>query len=79
MRLAKLHPEYDPHDRIKAMAYLQSRTAQGEVVTGLIYMEQNARDMHANLNTVDVPLNRLNEKDLCPGSAALEKINASLR
>jgi 2-oxoglutarate ferredoxin oxidoreductase subunit beta len=35
--------------------------------------------MHAALNTVDVPLNRLTEKDLCPGSAALEKINASLR
>jgi hypothetical protein len=26
-----------------------------------------------------VPLNRLTEKELCPGSAALEKINASLR
>ena len=37
------------------------------------------RDMHANFNTVDVPLNGSNVKELCPGSAALEKINASLR
>ena len=37
------------------------------------------RDMHAALNTVDVPLNALTEKELCPGSAALEKLNASLR
>ena len=29
--------------------------------------------------TTDVPLNRLTEKELCPGSAALEKFNASLR
>jgi 2-oxoglutarate ferredoxin oxidoreductase subunit beta len=79
LRLAKLHPEYDPHDRIGAMTYMQSRAAAGELVTGLIYMDPQPKDMHAMLNTVDVPLNRLNEKELCPGSAALEKINASLR
>jgi 2-oxoglutarate ferredoxin oxidoreductase subunit beta len=61
------------------MTYMQSRSAAGEVVTGLIYMEPGARDMHANFNTVDTPLNSLNAKELCPGSAALEKINASLR
>jgi len=79
LRLAKLHPEYDAHDRIGAMTYMQQRAAAGEVVTGLIYMDPAPRDMHAALHTVDVPLNRLTEKDLCPGSAALEKINASLR
>ena len=61
------------------MNYMQSRAAAGEIVTGLIYMDPEPRDMHAGLNTVDVPLNRLCEKELCPGSAALEKINASLR
>jgi 2-oxoglutarate ferredoxin oxidoreductase subunit beta len=79
LRLAKLHPEYDPHDRIGAMTYMQSRAAAGELVTGLIYMDPAPKDMHAMLNTVDSPLNRLGEKELCPGSAALEKINASLR
>ena len=79
LRLAKLHPEYDPHDRIGAMTYMQSRAAAGELVTGLIYMDAAPRDMHSMLNTVDAPLNRLSEKELCPGSAALEKINASLR
>jgi hypothetical protein len=28
---------------------------------------------------VTAPLNALNEKELCPGSAALDKINAGLR
>jgi hypothetical protein len=28
---------------------------------------------------VDAPLNGLGEQDLCPGSEALEKINAALR
>ena len=79
LKLAKLHPDYNPYDRIAAMTYMQSRAAAGEVVTGLIYMDPQPRDLHAGLNTVDAPLNRLTEKELCPGSAALEKINASLR
>ena len=79
LRLAKLHPEYDPHDRIGAMTYMQKRASAGELVTGLIYMDAAPRDMHDALNTVDVPLNELGEKELCPGPAALEKLNASLR
>ena len=79
LRLAKLHGDYDPHNRIAAMNYLQSRAAAGELVTGLIYLDDNPRDMHSMLNTVDVPLNGLGEKELCPGSATLDKINASLR
>ncbi len=36
------------------MAYLQSRAAAGELVTGLdLQWMSRARDMHANLNTVD--------------------------
>jgi 2-oxoglutarate ferredoxin oxidoreductase subunit beta len=31
------------------------------------------------MNTVSTPFNDLDEKALCPGSAALEKLNASLR
>jgi 2-oxoglutarate/2-oxoacid ferredoxin oxidoreductase subunit beta len=31
------------------------------------------------LRTVNKPLNALGERELCPGSAALEKFNASLR
>jgi 2-oxoglutarate ferredoxin oxidoreductase subunit beta len=42
-------------------------------------MDPNPGDLHASLNTTDAPLNSLGVKELCPGSAALEKINASLR
>jgi len=31
------------------------------------------------LNTVEAPFNMLGAKELCPGVAALEKINSSLR
>jgi 2-oxoglutarate ferredoxin oxidoreductase subunit beta len=79
LRLAKLDADYDPHDKIMAMAYLQAKAAKGELVTGLIYMDRHATDMHANLNTVDVPLNSLGEKDLSPGAKALDGFNASHR
>ena len=31
------------------------------------------------LNLTDTPLNKLSEKELCPGSESLKKINESLR
>ena len=53
--------------------------AKGEIVTGLLYVAEAADELHGHLNTVDAPLNTLDETELCPGSAALDKINASLR
>ena len=77
--LRKLADEYDVHDRIAAMAYLQQRHAAGEIVTGLLYVDPEPRDLHAYLGTVKTPFNELDEAALCPGSKALEKLNASLR
>jgi len=77
--LRKLAPDYDPHDRIAAMNYLQARAAAGEIVTGLLYVDREPEDLHVHLNTVQVPLNTLGERELCPGSSALEKFNAGLR
>ncbi len=79
IKLAKLHQNYDPHDRVRAMAYLQERHAAGEIVTGLLYVDENADDLHAHLDTVARPLNRLGEKELCPGNAALDAVNVSYR
>ena len=79
LRLRKLAPDYDPTDRIKAMNYVQERAAVGEIVTGLLYLASEAADLHQYINTVDKPLNQLGTRELCPGSAALEKINAGLR
>jgi 2-oxoglutarate ferredoxin oxidoreductase subunit beta len=79
LKLRKLAPDYDPTDRIKAMNYVQERAAAGEIVTGLLYLSPDAADLHHHIKTVATPLNQLGTRDLCPGSAALEKINAGLR
>ncbi|MBX3656714.1 MAG: 2-oxoacid:ferredoxin oxidoreductase subunit beta [Ramlibacter sp.] len=79
LRLRKLHEGYDPTDRVAAMSFVQERQARGEVVTGLLYVETDATDLHAALNTCARPLNALGREVLCPGAAALDRINASLR
>jgi 2-oxoglutarate ferredoxin oxidoreductase subunit beta len=79
LRLRSLHPEYDPTDRYAAMAYMQAHQARGEIVTGLLYVDPNATDLHTALNTSAKPLNALDAAELCPGAGALAKINASLR
>ena len=79
LRLRKLAADYDATDRIKVMHYLQERAAAGEVVTGLLYLDPNAADLHSYLNTVDAPLNQLTERELCPRAVTLDRINAALR
>ncbi len=79
LKLRKLASDYDATDRIAAMDFLQTHHARGEIVTGLLYVDPDAEDMHASLGTARQPLNAMNDDQLCPGSAALEKLNASLR
>ena len=77
--LRKLGHDYDPTDRIGAMNHLHERAALGEIATGLLFVNEDGEEMHRNLNTVEKPLNALTIAELCPGSAALESLNASLR
>ncbi len=79
LMLRKVARDYDPTDRVRAMSFLQERQAAGEIVTGLLYVDPEADDLHDALNTVRRPLNRLSDSELTPGSAALAKINAALR
>ena len=79
LRLRKLHTDYDPTDRYAALSYMNAHQARGEVVTGLLYLDPQATDLHLSLNTSDAPLNSLGSAQLCPGSKVLEKLNASLR
>jgi 2-oxoglutarate ferredoxin oxidoreductase subunit beta len=79
LKLRKLADDYNVHDRVAAIGWLQQRHAAGEIVTGLLYVDPDPDDMHRHMHTVSVPLNELGEQELCPGAAALDKLNASLR
>lgn len=79
LRLRKLAATYDARDRTAAIRYARTTAAEGEIATGLLYVDPEPRDLHQHLNTVATPFNQLGEAELCPGDAALEAINAALR
>src|SRR5919109_1260678 len=79
IRLRKLAADYDPTDKVNAITHIARAAEKGEVLTGLLYLSPHAEDLHAHLNTYPAAFNKLGEKDLCPGSAMLDKINAALR
>ena len=79
VRLRRVAADYDPRNKVAVMAALESARGQGEVVTGLLYVDESDHDMHDAQNTVDLPLNQLDDEMLVPGSAALAKVNTGLR
>jgi 2-oxoglutarate ferredoxin oxidoreductase subunit beta len=79
LKLRKLDRDYDPTDRVAAMDFLQTHNARGEIVTGLLFVDPDAEDMHAALGTAGKPLNAMDDDALVPGARALAGINAGLR
>ena len=59
------------NDREAAYAHVRRVAEAGEVATGLLYLEDDADDMHGLARTVAAPLHDLPFDTLCPGSAAL--------
>ena len=79
LRLHKLDDNFDVHDRVGALNYVQRRQEVGEVVTGLLYVDPDASDCHEVLDTVQRPLNELDVEELCPGNEALQAVNDGFR
>ncbi len=79
LHLHKMSEELDPFDRVSAMNAIEQFRKDGKILTGLVYMEKDSRDLHDELETSRRPLNSLTEEDLCPGNKVLQNINESLR
>ena len=79
LRLHKVAPDYDPTDRRAAWNFLSERQKTGEIPTGLLYLDESGTDMHTAAKTPARPLVQLPYEELCPGSAALKKLQDSYR
>jgi 2-oxoglutarate ferredoxin oxidoreductase subunit beta len=77
--LRKVRNDYNPNNRGEALDYLRRHQRQGEIVTGLLYMDEGEPDMHAALNTTHTPLNKLPFEALCPGKDALAALQQRFR
>jgi 2-oxoglutarate ferredoxin oxidoreductase subunit beta len=79
VRLRKVAEDYDPTDRDRAYAYIRERQREGEVVTGLLHITPDSQDLHAQNDTVPMPLTQLPYDQLCPGNAELQKLQQRFR
>ena len=79
LQFNKLAHDWDPEDRLSAINAVQNAKLKNEILTGLLYINPNAEDLHSMINTSLKPLNSLTKEDLCPGSEVLKSINKDWR
>lgn len=79
LMLSKCAPDYDPSSRAAAMNAIHSHKEAGDILTGLLYIDPDTVELHKMIDSSETPLNALPQEKVCPGNAALEKINAGLR
>ena len=79
LRFRTVPPGYDPKDRQRVMAYLQERQSKGEVLTGVLFVDETVADMHELSNTPENALTKVPFEKLCPGSDALSKLQEEYR
>ncbi len=79
IQLHKLAKDWNPLDRFSAINAMQKAKSNNEILTGLVYLNDESRDLHDILKTSDTPLNKLTKTDLCPGAEILDGINNSFR
>jgi 2-oxoglutarate ferredoxin oxidoreductase subunit beta len=79
VRFKGVPQDYDPRDRDKVLAYLHEHQGKGEVVTGLLYIDESVPNMHELNKTSDLPLSRMPYEKLCPGAAELDKLQAEFQ
>jgi 2-oxoglutarate/2-oxoacid ferredoxin oxidoreductase subunit beta len=79
VRFKSVPGHYDPTDRAGVAAFLDEHQQSGEILTGLLYLDESAADMHELSNSSDVPMVHLPFETLCPGASVLEELQAEFR
>jgi 2-oxoglutarate ferredoxin oxidoreductase subunit beta len=79
VRFKSVGESYDPTSRDGAYSYIREHMAKGEVVTGLLYIDEKAPDMHGVAGTTGRPLVEIPYGELCPGSKGLSELMEEFR
>jgi 2-oxoglutarate/2-oxoacid ferredoxin oxidoreductase subunit beta len=74
LRLRKLHEDYDPTSKARAVNMLMEVQESGEVLTGVFYVNTRGEDFTSTLNMVDEPLATLSEDRVRPGREVLAEL-----
>ena len=70
---------YDPGNRQKVEDYIRQRQARGEIVTGLLYVDESSQSLHEMNHTPLSGLNKIPLARLCPGADVLATIQEGFR
>ena len=79
IHLHKAESSYDATDRQAAINKVQEYKDEGKILTGLIYLEEDAAEFHEMMDTSETPFNQMGESELCPGTETLARINADFQ
>ncbi|AKH69138.1 2-oxoacid:ferredoxin oxidoreductase, beta subunit [Spongiibacter sp. IMCC21906] len=79
VHLHKADPELNISSRRSALRLIKDYKAKDQILTGLLFMDENSQDLHEVVGTSKTPLRSLGESELCPGQKVLDKLNESLR
>ena len=79
LRFRKVPEDYDPEDRDAVYAYVRARQEEGEIPTGLLYVDADAPDHVETLGSVPLNLVDLPFSEVCPGAEQLEDVLAGFR
>ncbi|MBT8078463.1 MAG: 2-oxoacid:ferredoxin oxidoreductase subunit beta, partial [Gammaproteobacteria bacterium] len=70
----KVDHDYDPTSRAAAFRYLRDSVNAGEIITGLLYIDEESGDMHDLSGSVEQPLCNIPYEELNPGPDALARV-----
>jgi 2-oxoglutarate ferredoxin oxidoreductase subunit beta len=79
IRLKKLDRDYDPTDALKAITAIHESKASQEVLTGILYLDQDSPTLVDKLNVVPEPLSTLPQERVRPSREALAHIMDEFR
>ena len=79
LRLRKLHEDYDPTDKANAVRTLMEAQTNGEILTGVFYINTTQPTFIDLLNVVDQPLGTLPESLTRPSKSAFDALMAELK
>ena len=77
--LHKLERDYDPTDKLRAIQYLHAAAEQKEVLTGILYVDNNRQTLTEQLRLVDQSLATLPENLTRPPREALDRVMEEYR
>ncbi|NOX70746.1 MAG: 2-oxoacid:ferredoxin oxidoreductase subunit beta [Gammaproteobacteria bacterium] len=70
----RVDKDYDPTSRAAAFSYLRDSVNAGEIITGLLYIDEETGDMHDLSGSVSEPLSKIPYEELNPGADQLASL-----